>query len=124
MNHRAARTALLLLLSFASPGACLAAQPAAEPQMRPGYTSQPPTTPTVAPMADQIRASAAIGEDVRDTNGATVATVGDLLINRKDNAVEAAILNPAGGVPLKHGKATVVWRRLECDGKRTARFGP
>lgn len=101
---------------------CLAAEPAAEPQMRPGYTTAPAATPTVALTAEQILASQAIGTQVRDSEGSVVATIGDLLANRKDAAVERAILDPAGGAKFKNGRTTVAWDSLKFDGKPTPHF--
>jgi sporulation protein YlmC with PRC-barrel domain len=90
--------------------------------MRHGYTTTPATTPTVTLTADQILASQAIGTQVRDTNGSVVATVGDLLVNRTDGAVELAVLNQAGGVSFKNGRTTVAWESLKFEGKPTPHF--
>jgi sporulation protein YlmC with PRC-barrel domain len=90
--------------------------------MRPGYTTAPAATPTVALTADQILASQAIGTQVRDANGSVVATIGDLLVNRQDAAVELAVLNPAGGVSFKNRRATVAWESLKFDGVPTPHF--
>jgi sporulation protein YlmC with PRC-barrel domain len=90
--------------------------------MNTGYTNRAPRTPTVSENADQIRASQAIGAAVRDTSGAEVAKIGDLLVNKKDGAVDIAILNPAGGTDFKHHRATVAWNSLKFEGSPTPHF--
>jgi sporulation protein YlmC with PRC-barrel domain len=122
MKLRPTAVVLTVSLTCLTGISCLAAEPAAEPQMRPGYTTGPATIPTVALTADQILATQAIGTQVRDPNGSVVATIGDLLVNRKDAAVELAILNQAGGVSFKNGRTTVAWESLEFDGKPTPHF--
>ena len=122
MTDRAASIALMFSLACTLPAISFAAEPAAEPQMYTGYTNRAPRTPTVAETADQIRASQAIGSVVRDTSGAEVAKIGDLIVNKKDGAVDVAILNPAGGVGLKDHRATVAWNSLKFDGKPTPHF--
>jgi sporulation protein YlmC with PRC-barrel domain len=122
MKFRPTAVVLTFSLACITGISCLAAEPAAEPQMRPGYTNAPATTPTVALTADQILASQAIGTQVRDRNGSVVATVGDLLVNRKNGAVELAVLDQAGGVSFKNGRTTVAWESLKFDGKPTPHF--
>jgi sporulation protein YlmC with PRC-barrel domain len=90
--------------------------------MNTGYTNRAPRTPTVSETADQIRASQAIGAAVRDASGAEVAKIADLIVNRKDGAVDVAILNLAGGMASKHHRATVAWNTLKFDGKPTPHF--
>ena len=48
-----------------------------------GYTNRSPRTPTVSESPDEIGASQAIGHEVWDTTGKVVATVGDLIVNRR-----------------------------------------
>ncbi len=122
MIHRAAPIALVLGFACTLSAVSIAAEPAAEPQMYTGYTNRAPRTPTVAESADQIRASQAIGAVVRDTSGAEVAKIGDLIVNKKDATVEVAIVNPAGGTAFKHHRATVAWNTLKFDGKPTPHF--
>lgn len=122
MLDRAVSIALILNLTCTLPAASFAAGPAAEPQMNTGYTNRAPRTPTVSENADQITASQAIGAAVRDTSGAEVAKIGDLIVNKKDGTVDVAILNPAGGTDFKHNRATVAWNTLKFDGKPTPHF--
>jgi sporulation protein YlmC with PRC-barrel domain len=122
MMLRITAVVLTLFLACIARAPCFAAEPAAEPQMRPGYTAAPAATPTVALTADQILASQAIGTQVRDANGSVVATIGDLLINSKDTAVEVAVLDPAGGASFKNGRTTVAWQSLKFEGKPTPLF--
>jgi sporulation protein YlmC with PRC-barrel domain len=122
MSDRAGSTVILLALACLLSGTALAAEPAAEPQMYNGFTNRAPRTPTVSESADEITASQAIGRDVQDTNGAVVAKIADLIADRKDGAVEAAILEPAGGDSFRHGRATVAWSSLKFAGKPTPHF--
>ena len=122
MIDRAASIALVFTLACALPAVSSAAEPAAEPQMNTGYTNRAPRTPTASESADQIRASQAIGAAVRDTSGAEVAKIGDLIVNKKDGTVDVAILNPAGGTGFKHHRATVAWNSLKFEGEPTPHF--
>jgi sporulation protein YlmC with PRC-barrel domain len=122
MNDRAASIALLFSLACTLPAVSSAAEPAAEPQMNTGYTNRAPRTPTVSENADQIRASKAIGAAVRDTSGAEVAKIADLLVNKRDGTVDVAILNLAGGTGFKHHRATVAWNSLKFEGEPTPHF--
>jgi sporulation protein YlmC with PRC-barrel domain len=122
MTDRTPAPALIVALACTLPAVCLAAEPAAQPQMYTGYTNRAPRTPTVSESADEIGASQAIGASVRDASGAEVATIGDLIVNRKDAAVELAILEPAGGVSFRHGSVAVAWSSLKFEGKPTPRF--
>jgi sporulation protein YlmC with PRC-barrel domain len=90
--------------------------------MNTGYTNRAPRTPTVSESADQIRASQTIGTAVRDTSGAEVAKIGDLIVNKRDGTVDVAILNPAGGTGFKHHRATVAWNSLKFEGEPTPHF--
>ena len=113
---------LLFGLACAIPVQAFAAEPAAEPQMYTGYTNRAPRTPTVAATADQITAARAIGDEVRDNGGTLVAKIGDLIVNRKDGTVEAAILDLVGGASLNNDRATVAWSSLQFEGKPTPHF--
>ena len=117
------RTAAVLVIALgcAASGAALAAQPAAEPQMDTGYTNRSPRTPTVSEAADQIRAKAVIGADVRNPNGSEIAKISDLIVNRTSNAIELAVLQPTGGASSS-GAATVAWGSLRFEGKPTPHF--
>jgi sporulation protein YlmC with PRC-barrel domain len=122
MIDRASTIALVLALTCALPTASFAAEPAAEPQMNTGYTNRSPRTPTVSETADQISASAVIGADVRDTNGAEIAKISDLIANRKDGTVELAVLDPSGGASFKNGRTSVAWSSLQFEGKPAPHF--
>jgi sporulation protein YlmC with PRC-barrel domain len=122
MSDRTSATIILLGLACLLSGTALAAEPATQPEMYNGYTNRAPRTPTVSETANEITAKQAIGSDVQDANGAIVAKIGDLIADRKDGAVEAAILEPAGGVSFEHGRATVAWSSLKFDGKPTPHF--
>ena len=113
---------LLFGLACAIPVQAFAAEPAAEPQMYTGYTNRAPRTPTVAATADQITAARAIGDEARDNGGTLVAKIGDLIVNRKDGTVEAAILDLVGGASLNNDRATVAWSSLHFEGKPTPHF--
>lgn len=113
---------LLAGLACALPVRSFAAEPAAEPQMYTGYTNRAPRTPTVSATAEQMTTAQAIGDDVRDKSGTLVAQVGDLIVNRKDGTVDAAILHLVGGASLKNDRATVAWSSLRFEGKPTPRF--
>jgi sporulation protein YlmC with PRC-barrel domain len=122
MSYRPRSTVTLLGLACLLSGTALAAEPAAQPQMDSGYTDRAPRTPTVSETADQITAKQAIGSDVQDITGAIVAKIADLIADRPDGAVEAAILEPAGGASFRHGRATVAWSSLKFAGKPTPHF--
>ncbi len=122
MINRAAPIALMLGFACTLSAVSFAAEPIAEPQMYNGFTNRAPRTPTVAETADQIGASQAIGTDVRDSKGAVVARIDDLIVNRKKGAVELAVLGPASGKSFKHGRVTVAWRSLKFEGKPTPHF--
>jgi sporulation protein YlmC with PRC-barrel domain len=122
MSDRTSATVILLGLACLLSGTALAAEPATQPEMYNGYTNRAPRTPTVSESADEITAAQAIGDDVQDTNGAVVAKIADLIVDRPDGAVEAAILEPAGGVSFRHGRATVAWSSLKFAGKPTPHF--
>lgn len=113
---------LLVSLACALPAHGFAAEPAAEPQMYTGYTDRAPRTPTVSATADQMTAAQTIGDEVRDKDGTLVAKVGDLIANRKDGAIEAAILDLQGEASLKTGRATVAWSGLKFVGEPTPHF--
>jgi hypothetical protein len=117
MMHKAVPAALCLTVILGITSTCLGAEPAAEPKVRTGYTNQPSATPTVGLTANEIRATSAIGANVFAANGAKVATIGDLIADRKRAAVDVAILDPAGGVSFKNGRATVAWESLKFEGK-------
>ena len=122
MIDRAASIALIFSLACTLPAVSSAAEPAAEPQMNTGYTNRAPRTPTVSENADQIRASKAIGAAVRDTSGAEVAKIGDLIVNRKTGTIDVAILEVTGGMASKHHRATVAWNSLKFEGEPTPHF--
>jgi sporulation protein YlmC with PRC-barrel domain len=86
-----------------------------------GYTNRAPRTPTVSETADQIRATQAIGDEVRDSNGEIVAKITDLIGNRQQGTVELAILGPAGSGSFKN-PVTVAWGTLQFEGKPTPHF--
>jgi sporulation protein YlmC with PRC-barrel domain len=122
MITRSALISLNLALACTLPAFSFAAEPVAEPQMYTGYTNRGPRTPTVAETGDQIRASQAIGAAVRDTSGADVAKIADLVVNKKDGSIDVAILDPAGATAFKQHRATVAWSSLKFDGKPTPHF--
>jgi sporulation protein YlmC with PRC-barrel domain len=122
MSDKAGSTVVLFGLVCLLSGTALAAEPAAQPQMYNGYTNRAPRTPTVSETADEITAKQAIGGDVQDATGAVVAKIADLIADRKDNAVEAAILESAGEASFSHGRATVAWTSLKFEGKPTPHF--
>jgi sporulation protein YlmC with PRC-barrel domain len=122
MINRTIAAGLVFAGAWTFPAVVLAAQPAAEPQMFSGFSNAAPATPTVSETGDEIGASQAIGADVWDRSGAVVATVADLIVNRKDAAVQLAILAPAGGTSFKNGRTTVAWDSLKFDGKPTPHF--
>lgn len=122
MIDRTVAAALVLAVGFTFPAVVLAAQPAAEPQMFSGFSNAAPATPTVSETADEISARQAIGTDVWERNGAVVATVADLILNRRSAAAQLAILAPAGGASFRHGRVTVAWESLKFDGKPTPHF--
>ena len=91
--------------------------------MMPGYPNQPPAaTPTVKLTPEQIRASDAIGSEVRNPDGAVIAKIADLYVNRKDSAVELASLVPDNSPPFKNGRTTVAWSSLQFQGKPTPHY--
>jgi sporulation protein YlmC with PRC-barrel domain len=92
------------------------------PQMDIGYTDRPPRTPTVSEKNDQIRASAAIGAKVRDTNGVELGKIEDLVAGRKNGAVEFAILNLASGVLGNTGRTATAWAHLFFEAAPTPHF--
>ena len=122
MIDRTVVAVFLFALGWELPAVALAAEPAAEPQMFTGYTNRSPRTPTVSESPDEIGASQAIGHEVWDTTGKVVATVGDLIVNRRDARVELAILKPTGGLSFKNGYATTAWSSLKFVGKPTPHF--
>lgn len=113
---------LVVALGWTLPAVALAAQPDAEPQMFTGHSNRAPMKPTVSETGDEIGASQAIGTDVGDESGAVVAKLADLVVNRKDAAVQLAILEPAGGTSFKNGRTTVAWESLKFEGKPTPHF--
>jgi sporulation protein YlmC with PRC-barrel domain len=122
MLNRTIAAGFIVAVVWTLPAAAFAAQPAAEPQMFTGHSNAAPMTHTVSETGDQISASQAIGTDVRDDNGATMAKVSDLIIDRKDAAVQLAILQPAGGLSFRNGRTTVAWNSLKFAGKPTPHF--
>lgn len=122
MNDRALSIIIVLGLAGLLSGTTLADEPTAQPQMYNGYTNRAPRTPAVSESADEITATQTIGRDVQDATGAVVAKIADLIAERKDGAVDVAILEPAGGASFSHGRATVAWSSLKFDGKPTPHF--
>lgn len=122
INRTGLHFALAVAAVCAFSAASLAAEPAAEPPMMPGYPNQPAATPTVKLTPDQIRAGNAIGSEVRNPDGAVIAKIADLYVNRKDSAVELASLVPDNSPAFKNGRTTVAWTSLRFQGKPTPHF--
>lgn len=102
-----------LALACALDGTALAARPPAPPHMATGHVAGAAgSTPAVTETADQIRASRVFNAIVREKNGAAVANIADLIIDRRRAAVTLAVLKPAGSTAFKNGRPTVAWTSL------------
>lgn len=103
-----------LALACAFDGTALAAQPPAPPHMATGHVAGVAgSTPAVTETAGQIRASRVLNARVREKNGAEVANIADLIIDRRRGAVTLAVLKPAGSTSFNNGRPTVAWTSLK-----------
>lgn len=101
-------------------GAALAAAPAA-PNMATGHVGAA-NVPAVTETADQIPASRIIGASVREKNGQEVASIADLIVDRRRGAVVLAVLKPGGSAAYKGGQTAVAWSSLAFQPTPTPRF--
>ncbi|HEY3908544.1 MAG TPA: PRC-barrel domain-containing protein [Stellaceae bacterium] len=119
------KNTLAALLIAALPCAVASQALAAEsttPQMNNGHTNRPPKTSVVSPAADQIAASNVIGADVQDAQGAIIAKITDLIVDRRSGAAALAIVEPAGGNSFDHGKSAIAWGSLRFEPRPTPHF--
>ncbi|HEY3909080.1 MAG TPA: PRC-barrel domain-containing protein [Stellaceae bacterium] len=123
MTDRAVAALLTLALSCAGAVPLAAAQSAAAPQMNTGHTAnRSPKTSAVSPTADQIEASKVIGATVEEANGATVAKIADLIVDRRSGAATLAIVAPAGNQSFDHGQSAIAWSSLRFEPRPTPHF--
>jgi sporulation protein YlmC with PRC-barrel domain len=78
--------------------------------------------PAVTETANQISAGRAIGARVYQKNGKEVATIADLIVDRRQGAVALAVLKPAGSAVFKGGPTAVAWSSLHFRPTPTPRF--
>ncbi|MGH7046391.1 MAG: PRC-barrel domain-containing protein [Stellaceae bacterium] len=115
-------TLLVVAMASAVSTAAAAAQSAITPQMNTGHTAnRSPETPAVSPTADQIGASDVIGAAVENGNGAIVAKISDITIDRQTGAA-LVIVAPAGKKPFGTANSAVVWNSLRFDPRPTPHF--
>ncbi|MGH7117325.1 MAG: PRC-barrel domain-containing protein [Stellaceae bacterium] len=123
MTDRAVATLVILALACAGVAPASAAESAATPQMNTGHTTnRSPKTAAVSPTAEQIEASNVIGATVQDENGATVAKIADLIVDRRSGAAALAIVTPAGSTSFDHGKSAIAWSSLRFEPRPTSHF--
>jgi sporulation protein YlmC with PRC-barrel domain len=120
MITKTAIAAMALTCSFA--GTAFAAEPTLTPRMATGHVNQSPGIATVGETANQIRASTAIGASVRARDGKEVAMIADLIVDPRQDNVDLAVLEPAGGITFKSGQSTVAWKSLSFQPTPTPRF--
>lgn len=102
-----------LALACALDGTALAARPAVPLDMATGHVAGAPgSAPAVTEKPGQILASRVLNSIVREKNGAAVANIADLIIDRRRAAVTLAVLKPAGSTSFKNGRPTVAWTSL------------
>jgi sporulation protein YlmC with PRC-barrel domain len=94
---------------------------AASPHMATGHVGTV-NQPAVTETADQLPASKIIGASVREANGQQVASIVDLIIDRRRDAVALAVLQPGGSAAYKGGRSTVAWSSLHFQPTPTPRF--
>lgn len=115
-------TLLVVALASAVGVGTAAARSTATPQMNTGHTAnRAPETPAVSPTAGQIGASDAIGAAVENGDGAIVAKISNIAIDRQTGAA-LVILAPAGKKPFADADSAVAWNRLRFDPRPTPHF--
>jgi sporulation protein YlmC with PRC-barrel domain len=119
MITKAAAAALALACS---PAGAAFAQPAATPHRATGHVNQAPGIATIDETENQIRANTVIGTSVRTRDGKEVATIADLIVDRRQGTVDLAVLEPVGGTTFKGGQSTIAWKSLSFQPMPTPRF--
>ncbi len=118
-------------LASGSAAVAPAAEPAVAPNMHNGFTNAPPVqgptappaTPAVSPAADQIKASNVIGADIKDADGVKIATITDIIIDRRHARAAVAVIAPSGARPFDNGaKSAVAWSSLVFEPKPIPHF--
>jgi sporulation protein YlmC with PRC-barrel domain len=128
------RYALAILAGSAAAGVSLAAgaaQTAVAPDMHSGFTNAPPVQgptappakPAVSPTANQITAKNVIGADIKDASGVKIATITDIILDRRDGRAAVAIIAPSGAKPFDNGaKSAVAWSSLVFEPRPIPHF--
>jgi sporulation protein YlmC with PRC-barrel domain len=119
------KTAVVALaLACSLDGAALAAS-TAPPAMATGHVGAlagAANKPGVTEAADQLPARKIIGASVREENGQQIASIVDLIIDRRRDAVVLAVLKPGGSAAYKGGPTRVAWSSLSFQPTPTPRF--
>ncbi|HJU18981.1 MAG TPA: PRC-barrel domain-containing protein [Stellaceae bacterium] len=112
-----------LTLACGLPAAGFAAGPAVTPNMATGHVPPGPgRTQAVTEKANQILAGKVIGLSVRVKGDYQVATIVDLVVDKKQGRVDLAVLEPGGSAAYKGGRIAVAWKSLHFQPVPTPRF--